>query len=40
VWYFGRSFFVMALMGTVAALAFWTSLAAQPIFNLALLEED
>ncbi len=40
VWYFGRSFFIMALMSAVAACAFWISLAAQPIFGLALLEED
>jgi len=40
VWYFGRSFFLMALLIAVAGYAFWVSLAAQPIFNLALLEED
>jgi hypothetical protein len=40
VWYFGRSFFVMGLMTAVAAYAFWVSLADQPIFGLALLEEE
>jgi serine/threonine protein kinase len=39
VWYFGRSFFVIAMMSAVAAYAFWMSLAAQPMFGL-VLEED
>jgi eukaryotic-like serine/threonine-protein kinase len=39
VWYFGRSFFIMALMSAVAVYAFWISLAAQPMFGL-VLEED
>ncbi len=39
VWYFGRSFFVMALLSAVAVYAFWISLAAQPMFGL-VLEED
>jgi hypothetical protein len=40
VWYFGRSLFLMALAFAVAAYAFWVSLAAQPVLNLAMLEED
>jgi hypothetical protein len=40
VWYFGRSFFIMALLIAIAGYACWVSMAAQPIFNLALLEED
>src|SRR5688500_2071705 len=40
VWYFGRSFVLMASMAAIAGYAFWVSLAAQPIFNLALLEEE
>ncbi len=39
VWYFGRSFCVMALMSSVAAYAFWISLAAQPMFGLVLQED-
>ena len=39
-WYFGRSFVIMALMTAIAAYAFWISLAAQPIFDLRLLEEE
>jgi serine/threonine-protein kinase len=39
VWYFGRSFFVIALTSVFAAYAFWISLAAQPMFGL-VLEED
>jgi predicted Ser/Thr protein kinase len=38
-WYFGRSFFVIALSSVFAAYAFWISLAAQPMFGL-VLEED
>jgi hypothetical protein len=38
-WYFGRSFFVIALSGVFAAYAFWISLAQQPMFGL-VLEED
>jgi hypothetical protein len=40
IWYFGRSFFTMALMIAVAGYAFFLSLAAQPLFKLAMLEED
>jgi hypothetical protein len=40
VWYFGRSFFLMALLAGAAAWAFWVSLAAQPVLQLALLEEE
>ena len=39
-WYFGRSFFVLALMCVLAAYAFWASLATQPLFGIALLEEE
>ncbi len=39
-WYFGRSFVVMALMTAIAAYAFWIALAAQPVFDLRLLEEE
>ena len=38
-WYFGRSFFVIALSSVFAAYAFWISLAQQPMFGL-VLEED
>jgi serine/threonine-protein kinase len=40
VWYFGRSLFTIALMCAIAAYAFWISLAAQPAFGMALLEEE
>ena len=40
VWYFGRSLFVIALAIALAAYAFWISLAAQPAFGMALLEEE
>ena len=40
VWYFGRSFFLIAVMSLIASYAFWISLAAQPAFGVALLEED
>ena len=40
VWYFGRSLFTIALMCAIPAAAFWTSLASQPAFGMALLEED
>jgi serine/threonine-protein kinase len=40
VWYFGRSLFTIALMCAVAAVAFWISLASQPAFGMALLEEE
>ena len=40
VWYFGRSLVVIALMCAIAAYAFWISLAAQPAFGIALLEEE
>jgi serine/threonine protein kinase len=40
VWYFGRSLFVIALAGALAAYAFWTSLADQPAFGMALLEDE
>lgn len=40
VWYFGRSLFIMAVLIAVAAYAFRIALAAQPVINLALLEED
>ncbi|HEX9501066.1 MAG TPA: hypothetical protein VGA10_05375, partial [Thermoanaerobaculia bacterium] len=40
VWYFGRSLFTIVLMCAIAACAFWISLAAQPAFGIALLEEE
>ncbi len=40
IWYFGRSFFVIALMIAIAAYAFFLSLADQPLVKLELLEED
>src|SRR5262249_53597849 len=40
VWYFGRSLFVIVLMSALAAGAFWISLASQPAFGMALLEEE
>jgi serine/threonine protein kinase len=40
VWYFGRSLFVIVLAFAIAGYAFWTSLAAQPLFGVALLEEE
>jgi serine/threonine-protein kinase len=40
VWYFGRSLFTIALMCAIAAYGFWISLAAQPVFGMALLEEE
>jgi hypothetical protein len=40
VWYFGHSLLVLALMMGIAVYAFAISLAAKPIFPLALAEED
>jgi hypothetical protein len=40
VWYFGRSLFTIVLTCAIAAGAFWISLAAQPAFGMALLEEE
>lgn len=40
VWYFGRSFVLMAFLTAIAGYAFWVSLAAQPIFSMELLEEE
>ena len=40
VWYFGRALFTIVLMCAIAAAGFWISLAAQPAFGMALLEEE
>lgn len=40
VWYFGRSFAVLALLCGTSFYAFWASLADQPLFSLAALEEE
>jgi len=40
VWYFGRSLIVIVMAAALAAYAFWVSLAAQPAFGMALLEEE
>jgi hypothetical protein len=38
--YFGRSLFAMGLAATIAAYAFWISVAAQPLFGVPLLDEE
>jgi len=40
VWYFGRSLFTMAVAIAIAGYAFRVSLATQPLFGAALLEEE